>query len=244
MNSWELSEEEEKNFRAKSEALVNEKMRLLLYNEYIVNQRKGFVAVMDFINDRIQDLIDQGKISDFIEIRARIKSAESALKNDDTKALDDIFGMEIITATEEEYDKIIKNLTPYMIKTKSKNHNKPNGYKAKHRYWTFKKEKMQHLEEPLNYENDIPMIEIQFKTAEVQISCNIGSANHEDYKGQKREDIQEKYDKGEFNVFNTPFMWVSEKENQKIKMRLLTEEETLKKIYPFLNIKSKRGINK
>lgn len=244
MNSWKLSEEEEKHFRSKYEERVNERMRLLLYDDYITEQRKGFVAVMDFINDRIQNLIDQGEISDFIEIRARIKSAESALKNDDTKALDDIFGMEIITATEEEYDKIIKKMTPYMIETKSKNHNKPNGYKAKHRYWTFKKEKMQYLEEQLNYETNIPMIEIQFKTAEVQISCNIGSANHETYKGQKREDIQEKYDKGEFNMFNTPFMWVSEKENHKIKMKLLEDEETLKKIYPFLNTKSKRGINR
>jgi len=244
MGSWKLSEEDAAKIRQESEIVVNKNMKYLLYNEYMLNQRKGFEAIITFISNRIQDLIDQGRVSDFTEIRARIKSAESALRNDRDKALDDVFGMEIITATEEEYNTIIRNLTPYMIKTKCKNHNKDNGYKAKHKYWTFRRDKMDYLDGIFDYESNIPMIEFQFKTAEVQIRCNTGSAKHEDYKGEKREDIQRKYDEGEFTVFNTPFMWVSEKQNGKIKMRLLSEEETLKKMYPFLNTKAKRGMSR
>ena len=246
--SWVLSEEEKKSLNSKYSEVINNNLRLMAYNEYVESQRKGFISIMNFINNRITNLIEQGRISDFIQIRSRIKAPESALKNDDTKALDDIFGMEIITATEEEYDTIIRNLTPYMIKTKCKNHDKPNGYKAKHKYWTFKKDKMEYLDKGLNYDVNIPMIEFQFKTSEVQISCNTGPANHEDYKGEKREDIQRKYDTNGFNVFNTPYMWVTrfiqKGEIHFPDTKLLSEEETLKMIYPFLNTKPKRGINK
>lgn len=245
MNSWTLSKEDEQKIRENDEDRVSQNAKLMAYYEYVVDQKKGFTSIMDFIVARIQDLIDQGRVSDFAEIRARIKSPESSLKNDKTKALDDIFGIEIITATEAEYDTIIRNLTPYMNKTKCKKHNKDNGYVAKHKYWTFKKDKMGHLEGNLDYESNIPMIEFQFKTSEVQISCNTGPANHEDYKGEKREDIQRKFDEGKFNVFNTPLMWVSERKDQKLAMRLLSEEETLKKVYPFLNTKGNRkGISK
>lgn len=242
--NWTLSEDEKREFHSKANDIINNKTKLMMYNEYVENQRKGFIDIMNFLNNRINDLIERGKISDFIEIRARIKSAESAIRNNDTKALDDIFGMEIITATEEEYNVIIRNLAPYMSTTKFKNHDKENGYKAKHKYWTFKKDKLGYLQEEFDYDINIPMIEFQFKTSKVQISCNTGTANHEDYKGEKREDIQRKYDEGQFNIFNTPFMWVSKKNGCKREMILLSEEDTLKKIYPFLNTKFKRGLNK
>lgn len=234
---WKLSPEEEEKFKRGTSEILNDRMKLMAYNEYIESQRKAFIAIMNFINNRINNMIDEGRISDFIEMRARIKSAESAIKNDDTKALDDIFGIEIITATEEEITTIIKNLTPYMLKTKCKNHDKPNGYKAKHKYWTFKKDKLGHLPDMFSYDGNIPMIEFQFKTSKVHISCNTGPANHEDYKGEKREDIQRKYDEGKFDVYNTPYMWASDDGE----MRLLSDEETLKKIYPFLNTKKGRG---
>lgn len=237
---WILSEKEKAEFESKAETVINDNLKLMIYNEYVEEQRKGFIAVMNFVNSKINNLIDEGRVSEFIQIRARIKSVASTLLNDSNKALDDIFGIEIITATEEEYDTIIRNLIPYMHKTKSKNHDKPNGYKAKHKYWTFKKDKMEYLEGDFEYERNIPMVEFQFKTSEVQVKANIGSANHEDYKGEKREYIQKKYDEGGFGIFNTPFMWASEDR----KMRLLSKEETLKKIYPFLNTKIKRGIDK
>ena len=238
--SWALSSKDKEKVEQKNISVVNDNLKLMLYNEFVEEQRKGFIAVMNFVNDKINNLIDEGRISEFVQIRARIKAIASALMNDSSKALDDIFGMEIITATEEEYDTIIRNLIPYMYKTKSKNHDKPNGYKAKHKYWTFKKDKMEHLDGEFNYERNIPMIEFQFKTSEVQVKSNIGPANHEDYKGEKREDIQKKYDEGGFGIFNTPYMWASDDR----KMVLLSKEETLKKIYPFLNTKPKKGINR
>lgn len=244
-NSWELSEKEKREIYTKTRDVINNKAKLMAYNEYVESQRKCFISIMDFINMRILNLIDEGKISDFIETRARIKAPESAINNDNNKALDDIFGVEIITATEQEYDIIIKNLTPYMLKTKCKNHEKPNGYKAKHKYWTFKKDKLSHLEGDFSYDENVPMIEVQFKTSKVYISCNTGPANHEDYKGEKRESIQRKYDEGKFNLYNVPSMWVTRfiategKHCQET--RLLSDEETLKKVYPFLNTKSKKG---
>lgn len=244
--SWELSEKDAKNVREKNKQILNDASKFMIYNEYVESQKNGFVAVMNFVNNKINDLIDKGKISEFIQVRGRIKSAESAINNDSSKALDDIFGMEIITATDKEITTILQSLTPYMLKTKCKNHDKPNGYKAKHKYWTFKSDKMNYMPEDINYEKGIPMIEFQFKTSEVYVKCNNGgTADHTTYKGETVDEIQKKYDTKQFNVFNTPTMWVSEKDDNGIsKMRLLSSEETLKKLYPFLNINSKRGMNK
>lgn len=247
VNSWKLSDQERKRVREKDEAIIKDTEKFMLYNEYIESQKKGFIAVMNFINDKLNDLIAKGKISELIQMRARIKSIESAMKNDSGKALDDVFGIEIITATENEITTILQNLAPYMLKTKCKNHNKPNGYKAKHKYWTFKRDKMHHLTDSnIDYEGNIPMIEFQLKTSEVYVKCNNGgTADHTTYKGETKEEIQQKYDNGKFNVFNTPTMWVSENDvNSTKKMKLLSSEETLKKLYPFLNTKSKRGISK
>lgn len=243
--SWELSEADARNVNKKNEEIISDTKKYMLYNEYIEGQKNGFIAVMNFVNNKLNELIARGRISDLIQIRARIKSAESALKNDSGKALDDTFGMEIITATEDEITAILQALTPYMLKTKCKNHDKPNGYKAKHKYWTFKKDKMDYLEDDIDHEENIPMIEFQLKTSEVYVKCNNGgSADHTTYKGQTIQEIQEKFDRGNFNVFNTPTMWASENDGNGInKMRLLSSEEALKKIYPFLNI-NKRGIKR
>ena len=237
--SWELSKEEKRRVEKSSRDAINDRVAYMMYFAFVESQRNGFVSIMQFINDKINEMIDQGRISDMIEIRARIKAAQSAINNDDRKALDDIFGIEIITATENEISTLIQSLSQYMIKTKSKNYDKPNGYKAKHKYWTMKEDKTNYLK---NYSfasdhDHIPMIEFQFKTAEVAIKCNNGgSADHTTYKGETTEEIQSKFDKGEFTLYNTPTMWVS----RDGRMALLSKEETLKKIYPFLNTTGKK----
>ena len=85
------------------------------------------------------------------------------------------------------------------------------------------------------------IIECQFKTIAVAIEANTGTAAHIDYKNIDPKAIQRKYDKGEFKLgYDIPQMWVS-KDNEMVK---LSSDETLKKLYPFLNISKKKDYTK
>ncbi len=222
--SWELSVEE-----------LSETRKFDLYNSYVYSQRAGFEWLINFVNDLTNKLKEDGKISDLFEIRARIKAPKSAIHNDPNKALDDVFGMEIITATETELKVVMRAVARYMKKVRERNHNKDNGYKAWHRLLDFREEKLADLKINSEY-LQLPLVEIQFKTMEVAVKSSGGSADHTAYKGESREEIQKKYDNGEFSVFtNIPTMWVSR--NGEINM--LSPDETLKKMYPFLKLKDK-----
>ena len=224
--SWELSEEE-----------LNETVKLSEYNRYVFDQRPAFESLINFINNLTKKLNEDGEISDLYEIRARIKAPKSAIYNDEQKALDDVFGMEIITATEEESKKVIDCILKYMNVIREKNHNKKNGYKAYHKLLGLKSDILGDLDK--NYIIDyVPLIEVQFKTVEVAVKCSGGTADHTVYKGHSKEDIQRQYDNGEFSIYtNIPTMWVS----RNGELKLLSPDETLKKMYPFLKIKEKNN---
>lgn len=205
------------------------------YYNYVSDQRESFIVIMLKINKIINELKNQGEISDYVELRARIKSPKSAFKNDKNKALDDIFGMEVLAATEDELEVIKNKIEEYMVANKEECNkwDKPNGYKAEHRMLTLKKDKTALLGlENEEYEN-IPEIEFQFKTLEVAINAATGKASHSTYKQVDKEEIQRKYDNHQFSPYDIPAMWVSENG----RMRALKMEEILRKMYPFLVMK-------
>lgn len=232
--SWELTEQQKSKLRR-----PNEMQALYEYNEYVVQQQNQFEKIMEFVNSFVNNLIEEGEISEHTEIRARIKAAKSALHNDPVKALDDVFGMEIITATEYELEKIMENLQVLMNIYKAKDHDKPNGYKAKHRIMSVKQSQLSKMNiEPEHFEL-VPMVEFQFKTLATELACLQGNAEHSLYKGEKKEDVQKKYDNNEYEIFDVPTMWVS----RNGKMEMLTLDETLKKMYPFLKIIKRKEKN-
>ena len=224
--SWELSTEQ-----------VSETRKFDLYNNYVYSQREGFEKIMNFINDLTNHLKEEGKISDLFEIRARIKAPKSAIHNDPNKALNDVFGMEIITATETELKVVMEAISEYMKKVKEKDHDKSNGYKAFHRLLDFKTDKLEVLGDNIEH-LQFPLVEIQFKTMEVAVKCSGGTADHMLYKGETKEEVQAKYDNGEYSIFtNIPTMWIS----RNGELRMLSPDETLKKMYPFLKLKDKNN---
>ena len=233
--SWKLTEKEHQKMQDMQNNMFG-------YYKYVSDQRESFIRIMLFINDIINELKHNGKISEYTEFRARIKSLKSAMGNDESKTLDDVFGMEIITAIEEEIEIIKQEIEKNMNinENRSKKLNKPNGYKAGHRMVTLKKEKTSLLGlENEEYER-IPQIEIQYKTIEVAIRAAEGTASHTAYKGESMEEIQNKYDNNKFDIFELPDMWISDKE----RMRSLNKNEILKKMYPFLKINKERGEEK
>lgn len=239
INGIEVSNEVAKNILEKQTYYINDATYLELYNDYVAQQKEAFKAIMYYFNDILTELKETGEISDFTEFRARIKAPKSALYNDSKKALDDVFAMEFIGATEKEVDFLLSTISNIAITTRQKNHDKPNGYKAKHRVFSINEETRNEIAEKFNIQDTtlFPVIECQFKTIAVAIEANTGTAAHIDYKGIDPEEIQANYDKGEFiQGYDIPQMWVS-KDN---KMKKLSSDETLKKLYPFLNISKKK----
>lgn len=233
--SWELTEKQKRDI-LEQEKNRNEMQDLFEYNRYIMQQERQFEKIMIFINNLINELKDYGKISEYTELRARIKAPKSALKNDPIKALDDAFGMEVIAVTEHEIEEIMNEMEKWLTVQKAKDHDKPNGYKAKHRIMTFKYDKIESADIEPEYFEIVPMIEFQFKTFETLMRSLKGDAEHTIYKGETKEKVQERYDNDEYDVFDIPTMWVSKDGN----IRMLTPEETLKKMYPFLRMKKNK----
>lgn len=245
---WELSESEKQEIEARKKIL-----------EYIAEQEEYFKIIMEYVDDLINDMIDNGEIYDYGELRARIKSVKSALKNESkNKAVDDVFGMEIITLNEEDYEKIMialmgttvddplkynPELYPDapMVCTKFRTHDKPDGYKAQHRCLMLKREKLALLGIPEEYLAYVPIVEIQFKTIDTIAKIASGKGCHDSYKQVDMEEIQRKYDMDDFDPTELPKMWVSKER----KMVLLDKEATLKKLYPKLRIKKlEKGVQK
>lgn len=252
-----VSDEVTRNMLIKSMYIINDSKKLEIYDDFVSYHKKAFKAIMYYFNDILTELKIQGKISDFTEFRARIKSPESALKNDELnniklinkddkskgKVLDDVFAMEFIGATEKEVNFLLSTIGKRAIITRETDHDKPNGYKAKHRVFSINEETRKEIAEKFGIEDTMyfPIIECQFKTIAVAIEANTGTAAHIDYKNIDPKVIQRKYDKGEFKLgYDIPQMWVS-KDGEMIK---LSSDETLKKLYPFLNVSKKKDYTK
>lgn len=109
-------------------------LELDAYRKYVSECLPGFINFMELLNSAITTLEDDLVMSN-IKFKARLKDGISSLKNTENKALDDIFGFELITPNER--DKEILMLLMHKIFDeklcyKAKNHDKSNGYKAHH----------------------------------------------------------------------------------------------------------------
>lgn len=239
INDIEVADDIAQKMLSVQEYHANDAKIFELYNDFVSQQKEPFKAIMYYFNDTLTELKKEGKISDFVEFRARIKAPESAINNDQKKILDDVFAMEFIGATETEVKFILNSISKKTIVRRQKSHNKPNGYKAEHRVFSLNEETQQEISEKFKVDkNFFPVFECQFKTIQVAIAANTGTAAHINYKGIDPKIIQRKYDNNEFQIsYNIPQMWVS-RDAQMVK---LSSDETLRKLYPFLNITKKKS---
>lgn len=101
------------------------------YKKYILDLGEEFIHFAEVYNKCI-GVAKYNEIVGNTELKVRIKDFSSSLSNTEHKILDDVFGMQISTKTEE--DKEIFVLFNYLLFEiqKSKRYNKPNGYIADH----------------------------------------------------------------------------------------------------------------
>ena len=82
---------------------LTEREKLVSYNKFTIDQQEPFILFINYLNKAVNELRAQEKVSDILQIRARIKSPISAFENDTRgKTLNDIFGIEFICAREKE----------------------------------------------------------------------------------------------------------------------------------------------
>lgn len=213
------------------------------YEEFIFSQENQFLLFINYLNKQINELKEKGVISPFLQLYARIKATNSALKNYDKKELDDIFGIEFVCATEREISIVRRLMEEIMVVLREKIHDKENGYKAIHNLCSMNETLIKKLNDiaegqnmPRKNSDDFPIVEVQYKTVEVFYEANFGKASHEKYKDTKIPQLQALYDADSLTVGEyIPYMWISDSTHDE--MRELTTEEVLKKMYPSLRLK-------
>lgn len=225
LDKYKLSSEQLKNV----DAISNIATKKQLYNEFVQSQESGFIRFMQYINHVIKYLQQKGQVSEFLEIRARIKHTNSALKNDKEKILDDVFGIEIICDKEQELENIQNEIEKIMKSTRSKDHNKDNGYKAIHRCYSLNPKKQDNT--GLNLKDSyVPAVECQFKTMKVENNPN---ASHHDYKKVDKEETQQLLETKVLKIGEEiPRMWAL-CEGQMVE---LSYKEIIRRIYPFIDL--------
>ena len=116
-----------------------------------------------------------------------------------------------------------------MKSTRSKLHNKPNGYRAKHESYSIKENPNVDVSEWDLKRPDVPVVECQFKTIAVELNPK---ASHHDYKKVNRQEIQKMLESKTLEIGrNIPRMWVS-RENG---ITELSYKEIIQRIYPFVD---------
>ena len=101
------------------------------YKGFIKALGEGFLQIAECYNECLQIASINELIGD-AKLKARIKDFSSSKTNTDLKTLDDVFGMEVVTAT--EFEKEVLMLFNYLAFdiNKDKKYNKTTGYVAYH----------------------------------------------------------------------------------------------------------------
>lgn len=111
---------------------VNDVEQEMLYKEFVDMQKGHFISYMNFLNAELCVLKHYGIVSDYTRFLARIKSTESAIKNDREKTLNDAFGVEVASGTPGEFAFTAMLFMDTLKETKESVKNRTNKYVAHH----------------------------------------------------------------------------------------------------------------
>lgn len=223
-----------------------------IYNELADGKVSDFMAVKDYLSQTLEQLLQEGKIGKGVLLLSRIKSPASAVQNWKIgKKLYDIFGITLLTTTEQEAEEIREALRKdkKFNMSSNKQMNEKRGYEAIHFLFHVgedggKKTKVEcHMQTHEAYKNVYPHI---FYKVRRKLNRDLTK----DEEKQIEEKIQQMYISKELSGHilshgrksRLPQMWVKSFNAQgKMQEQELTEDMILKIMYPCLDLSKKKA---
>ncbi len=208
------------------------------YNLMIEQKRRGFEVTLKIVSSAIQRMKEEAIISDDVAISARLKSFKSAYENSiKGKKVDDCFGIRIVARNEQELEKIEETIQEILNIVKSKNHktNHSTGYNALHQMAILKENFA--LANNMEHEQ-FPIVELQYWTKEIEKDCVHGELAYSRYKKKDMEKIRKTYKESPSDLYPLLPVFYEVKGD---KIRTLSSEETLRKMYPDLELNIKKA---
>ena len=123
---------DKKDYSFKPYEKIDDEERVNLYKNYYEKQIPQFEAYLEFVNKIMCVLKHYRLVTGRTNFTARVKSIDSALENDQKKALNDIFGMGINAGIAGESELLYLLLSSSLTSTRNIVKNKENGYAAHH----------------------------------------------------------------------------------------------------------------
>lgn len=210
-----------------------------------------FIVVKEYLSKVLEQLLKEGKISSRVVLVSRTKSPASVVQNwRQRRDLNDIFGITLLTTTQEETEQIramLREEKKFNISSRKKM-NEKRGYEAIHFLFDVGDEKSKtkvecHMQTHEEYKNAYPHALYKIRR---QLYRDL-TQEEEKYIQEK---VQKMYDKGDLvghklskgRKSRIPQMWVkSFNQNGKMEEQELEEDMILTIMYPFLNISKKRN---
>lgn len=247
-----------KSKQAQKGKMTEGKKRLLkayeIYNNLANGKIMDFIQAKEYIAETLEQLLHEGKIGKGVVLASRIKAPESVVQNWKLgKNLNDIFGITLLTTTQQEMTEIRARLRKdkkFDISSK-KQMNEKRGYEAIHFLFNVGEEDKTktrvecHMQTHENYKNVYP--HILYKTRR-RLHRDLTSEEEAQIKGK----IQNMYDSKEIygdrlsngRGCRIPQMWVTSFNQQgKMEEQELEEDMILTIMYPFLDISKNRPVS-
>lgn len=247
--------QKELNDENKQLGMTEGKKRLLeayeIYNRLANGKINDFQKVKNYIAETLEQLLQEGKIGKGVILASRIKAPESVVQNWKLgKELNDIFGITLLTTTQQEMDEIRARLRKdkQFDITSKKQMSEKRGYDAIHFLFNVgeddgNKTKIEcHMQTHEKYKNVYPHVLYKVRRKLRR------ELKHEE-EMEILEGIQKEYDTGIIagerlsngRGCRIPQMWVTSFNQQgKMEEQELEEDIILTIMYPFLDISKKK----
>lgn len=221
-----------------------------IYNSLANGKMEDFKKVKAYLVNVLEQLLKEGKISPRVVLASRMKAPASVVENWKLKEnLNDIFGITLLTTTQQEMDEIrarLRKEKKFNISSKKKM-NEKRGYEAIHFLFDVgeegKKTKVEcHMQTHEAYKNVYPHI---FYKIRRKIDRDLTKEEEMEIE----EKVQKMYEEGTLSGMllskgrksRIPQMWVTSfNQEGKMEEQELDEDMILTIMYPFLNISKKK----
>lgn len=222
-----------------------------IYNNLVEGKVSDFETVKKYLSETLETLLKQGKIGSGVVLLSRIKSPASVVQNWKLKKnLNDIFGITLLTTTQDEMDEIRATLRKARkFNTSSKKEkNEKRGYEAIHFLFHVGDEECKktmvecHLQTHEAYKNVYPHI---FYKVRRRLNRDLTLEEEK----QIEEKVQAMYESDELSgnqlsggkKSRVPQMWLASfNQDGKMLEQELNETMILKIMYPSLDISKKK----